>query len=664
MMGKPWVRLLMGSAIGAVAVLSIAAAPRSASAQPVSPLPTPVVQADAACRGCHGDKVDLLTLPSGETLPLGVDLAALDASPHSSRHATPLPCTSCHINETQYRYPHLENPAQSAHEYAVAASQNCESCHYPHLPFHELVDQAAYDPPTCADCHGSHDIVRVDEMWHVMPDKCVACHTDRSRDWVADFLTPRPGFGEGAEGYGGSLRCAGCHEDKYFTWRDTLHAQIVQDVTANPEVVLGDFRLDYPERPFDLKDVDYVIGSRWKQVYMTFNGAEPAAETAVAATTPETAGEMAAATSAEPTAAAAPPGANTGAARFADHTFQILPAQWDIKSGAWAPYHSEDSANLDWTEGCSGCHVTGLDIETGGFKEFGVGCESCHGPGAAHAADPENVKPYVTVDAQVCGACHSRGADVNGAHPFPTTYKPGDTLADHFTFTTDPQSVWPDGSARQNHQQYMDWQLGSTMALAPDMSCNTCHAVHGGGVSPGQLRDTTNALCISCHGEQAAIVRHTPFHEVALTKRDFLCTDCHMPLMATSSDHFDIHNHSLLQPNPQGSIDHGGLAAMPNACNNCHSRTGESAAWAVQTIAFAREQAPPAPGGFFGPGPTPTSPPPPTPMAAVGQPSIYDYEVDTGFWVRRVIVAALAVVIFLALAWAYYWLQKRRRVHV
>ena len=133
--------------------------------------------------------------------------------------------------------------------------------------------------------------------------------------------------------------------------------------------------------------------------------------------------------------------------------------------------------------------------------------------------------------------------------------------------------------------------------------------------------------------------------------------------MATSSDHFDIHNHSLLQPSHQGSIDHGGLDVMPNACNNCHNRTGEDAEWAAQTIAFAQEQAAPVAGGFFGPGPTPTSPPPPTPMAAVGQPSLY-YEVDTGFWVRRALIAIAVFVLFLVLAWAFYWIRTRRTRHV
>ena len=219
--------ILVGAAMG------IFAESPSVSAQTIPPLPTPATLVDTACRGCHGEKTDVLTLPSGETLPLGVDLAALDASPHSSRNEMSIPCSSCHVNDTRYRYPHPETTAQTLHEFTVAVTENCESCHYPHTPFHDT-EQTDYTPPTCADCHGSHDIASVEDMAETMPEKCVACHTDQSRDWVEEFLTPRPGFGTGADGYAGSLRCAGCHEEKYFTWRNTRHARIIQDPSYDP----------------------------------------------------------------------------------------------------------------------------------------------------------------------------------------------------------------------------------------------------------------------------------------------------------------------------------------------------------------------------------------------------------------------------------------------
>ena len=142
----------------------------------------------------------------------------------------------------------------------------------------------------------------------------------------------------------------------------------------------------------------------------------------------------------------------------------------------------------------------------------------------------------------------------------------------------------------------------------------------------------------------------------------FSCVDCHMPTLATSVSPFDLHSHGFLQPNPQGSVDHGGVAMMPNACNQCHTDFGEGPEWAAQTIAFANAQATPVAGSFFGPGPTPTSPPPPTPVASVGQP-VVKAEVETGQWIRWTMIGALAVVGLLLIAWLFYWVRTRRTRH-
>jgi hypothetical protein len=60
---------------------------------------------------------------------------------------------------------------------------------------------------------------------------------------------------------------------------------------------------------------------------------------------------------------------------------------------------------------CIGCHTTGgvgkLEID-GKFVNKGVQCESCHGPGAAHAADPANRAGLSkTPPARVCESCHN-----------------------------------------------------------------------------------------------------------------------------------------------------------------------------------------------------------------------------------------------------------------
>jgi hypothetical protein len=63
---------------------------------------------------------------------------------------------------------------------------------------------------------------------------------------------------------------------------------------------------------------------------------------------------------------------------------------------------------------CVGCHVTGIDSKAG-FRSrkttpnlVGVGCESCHGPLAAHAARPHARKP-APIRHGTCSTCHDVG---------------------------------------------------------------------------------------------------------------------------------------------------------------------------------------------------------------------------------------------------------------
>ena len=568
---------------------------------------------DLPCRGCHGENDRLYVLPSGEALPLHVPLDALDASVHSYTAESPVYCSSCHTKRERYLYPHAPNLAETRHEFVAEISATCAACHYPHLPFH---DAESTDPalPACGDCHGSHAIGPIETLTTTMPVACIQCHTDQPLAWAEEMVAPRPGRGERAAGYAGSSRCGGCHEDLYTSWQETLHARLIQD-PRDGDVLLGDFAQQNPDLTFTPDDIAYTVGSRWKQQYLT---------------------------------------------ESEDGTLQLLPAQWNVETSEWASYHPDGAASSDWLSSCGSCHVTGLNMESGGFAEFSVGCESCHGPAEAHASDPLNVKPFAQVDDQVCGACHSRGASPEGL-PYPATYRPGDPLDNHFTFTSSPDDVWPDGSARRNHQQFMDWHLGSPKA--DQIDCITCHTVHDSGTAAGQLRAPLNDLCLGCHNEQRALVRHVPFHEKAITKRDFTCADCHMPSMATSAVDFDIRVHSFLQPEPAGSVAHGGVEAMPNACNRCHTALGETPEWAAQTIAHAVAQATPDPASFFGPGPTPTSPPPPTPVSSVGQPAVLETAPAAG-WLRTAFFGLLGVLALGVVAAVVYAVFVRRAKHV
>ncbi len=76
-------------------------------------------------------------------------------------------------------------------------------------------------------------------------------------------------------------------------------------------------------------------------------------------------------------------------------------------------YLTLQEANKEYNLDCVGCHVTGYG-EPGGSTVthnlqgalVNVGCESCHGPGAAHAKDPD-VKVVRNPPASTCLRCHN-----------------------------------------------------------------------------------------------------------------------------------------------------------------------------------------------------------------------------------------------------------------
>jgi len=134
----------------------------------------------------------------------------------------------------------------------------------------------------------------------------------------------------------------------------TLMANVVQDPRQRPQAVLGDFSKPNPLVTFTIEDVAFVYGSRWKQRYWKKQGDD----------------------------------------------YYVLPAQWDVRSKTWRPYHVQP--NTDWWVPhypeaqearptgplCDGCHSVNYNITTKTVTEWNVGCERCHGPGGAHVANP------------------------------------------------------------------------------------------------------------------------------------------------------------------------------------------------------------------------------------------------------------------------------------
>ena len=134
---------------------------------------------DTACRLCHADTEQSVTFPSGESVSAQVNLAILANSAHGDTASDPLACSSCHQPINNYQQPHEPISADTLREYELMQSANCETCHVqPHITSHPGPESE--NPVACTDCHGSHDVLTVDE-WQAGAgtQACIDCHIEQ-----------------------------------------------------------------------------------------------------------------------------------------------------------------------------------------------------------------------------------------------------------------------------------------------------------------------------------------------------------------------------------------------------------------------------------------------------------------------------------------------------
>jgi len=193
-------------------------------------------------------------------------------------------------------------------------------------------------------------------------------------------------------------------------------------------------------------------------------------------------------------------GGATKKARYIDLNGYIITAakdgseaktQYNIEDGTWSFYQKGQKTPYE----CGPCHMTayspdghqdGKEGMIGTWKEDGIGCEECHGPGADHIKKP--TKQNVTIDksAKACGKCHQRG----GINPEPIAEK----------------------GFIQHHEQINELLAGPHAT----MSCIECH-------NPHQRAVLTQSNCTNCHEEIAKSLA-TDVH----SKVGKGCIECHM----------------------------------------------------------------------------------------------------------------------------------------
>jgi predicted CXXCH cytochrome family protein len=392
-----------------------------------------------------------------------------------------------------------------------------------------------------------------------------------------------PSAADGGVAYVDDASCAGCHAREHEAWSGSHHDLAMQEASA--ETVLGDFdgatftHFGVTSR-FFTRDGRFFVNTEGPdgrladfEIAYTF-GIEPLQQYL---------------------------------APFPGGYLQSLTIAWDTERGAWIHLYPDreipPADPLHWTGRyqrwnvmCAECHSTHLrpnhDLENDTYRTtwaaIDVGCQACHGPGAAHvdwarAGPMERASTSAAgllvdlraggaeSEIRACAGCHSRRqrlTEVDGhARPF---------LDDFLPARLDEGLYYPDGQIRD--EVYVWGSFVQSRMHAAGVRCSDCHDPHRLG-----LRAAGDAVCLQCHRESPverfpslAPGRYdTPDHHFhPPDSAGARCVSCHMPAR-TYMQVDPRRDHGFRIPRPDLSVALG----TPNACTGCHSdRTDQWAA--------------------------------------------------------------------------------------
>ncbi len=228
------------------------------------------------------------------------------------------------------------------------------------------------------------------------------------------------------------------------------------------------------------------------------------------------------------------------------------PQSFYAKPKTWGPSPGYESIDLGFNRpiqaGCIFCHSgrarpianTNGQFASAPFSETSIGCENCHGPGAAHIAamrspseasskspqvvNPARLTPYLADN--ICMSCHQTG-DVRVLKPGKSyeDFRPGEPLDNTLSILMVPPT--PATPPDVDHvEHYYSMTLSKCYRASQGrMSCITCHDPH---VEPSHEEAPAyfNGKCLTCHTQQSCKL---PLHARQQSKPADNCIGCHMP---------------------------------------------------------------------------------------------------------------------------------------
>lgn len=236
--------------------------------------------------------------------------------------------------------------------------------------------------------------------------------------------------------------------------------------------------------------------------------------------------------------------------------------RWELSPG----YESRDLGfNRTILPGCLFCHggrpiplaESTSKLEAVSPALSAIGCENCHGPGAAHveamstknSAHPGSriVNPgrlTASLENDLCMSCHEDG-DSKVLKPGKSynDFRPGEPLDNTLSILKVPPSR--DAGEDSDHVQHFYAMSMSKCyrGSGGELRCATCHDPH---IEPTQAEapEHFNKICMDCHAKRVCTL---PMAARRATSPPDNCIQCHMPRReAPEIAHSSLTNHRIL----------------------------------------------------------------------------------------------------------------------
>lgn len=195
---------------------------------------------------------------------------------------------------------------------------------------------------------------------------------------------------------------------------------------------------------------------------------------------------------------------------------------------------------------CFFCHTNRIenlgDKEKLKFHGLSIGCERCHGPGALHVEEQNQVDGYDKTIVnpvkltpsrrdQVCYQCHLHieAREESQTNPL-TNYRPGLDLENYIKRITE---LTPDPLAKFKSVSHVQQMETSTCYVKSEgkLGCVTCHNPHD-WPEPANVVESFRKKCLECHTAKEPCA--LPTDKRLQKSRNNNCIACHMPKQHTA----------------------------------------------------------------------------------------------------------------------------------